>query len=272
MGKKDRRSYADKKGKRHSSVFPSDDALEDFIALLLEKLTQRPGWPEKYAEQVADEVVDEVFALCSPAHRGDDWLLIIKPDRDGYRILDTPTGLARGLRLAAATQLSFQESDGPIPLLELSQRPGTFVASKDQAQYGKRPPDGAIDEYLSIVTSAHAGDNWLLMIKLDGDGYRVFDATSGFARRSRVVVLGPWSSPESEPSISLLDFAQRGGKLVGHNDTVQAVVGEQLKKIKNTMRGNRPGAESGMMAIRWLAAEVWPRIQQIAQQEAQGKD
>lgn len=128
-----------KKRKRSFSVFPSDDALEDVIARLLEKLTQRPGWPEKYAEQVADEVVDEVFALCSPAHRGDDWLLIIKPDRDGYRILDTPTGLARGLRLAAATQLSFQESDGPIPLLELTQRPGTFVASKDQAQYGKRP-------------------------------------------------------------------------------------------------------------------------------------
>ncbi len=272
MGKKDRRSHADKKGKRHSSVFPSDDALEDFIALLLEKLTQRPGWPEKYAEQVPDEVVDEAISLCSPARVGDDWLLIIKPDGDGYRFLDIPTALARGLRLAVPNGFSFQSSDQPIPLLELTQRAGTFVASKDQAQYGKRHPDGPLDEYLSIVTSSHAGDEWLLIIKPDGDGYRVFDATSGFARQSRVVVSGPWRSPESEPSIPLFDFAQRGGKLVGHKDTVQAVVGEQLREIKDSMRGNRAGAESGMMGIRWLVAEVWPRIQQIAQQEAQRGD
>jgi len=272
VGEKDRRSYADKKGKRHSSVFPSDDALEDVIARLLEKSTQRPGWPEKYAEQVPDEVVDEAISLCSPARVGDDWLLIIKPDGDGYRFLDIPTALARGLRFAVPNGFSFQSSDQPIPLLELTQRDGPLVASKDQAQYGKRPPDGAIDEYLSIVTSAHAGDNWLLMIKLDGDGYRIFDATSGFARQSRVVASDALSSPESELPISLLDFAQRGGKLVGHKDPVQAVVGEQLKKIKNTMRGNRPGAETGMMAIRLLMAEVWPRIQHIAQQEARRGD
>jgi len=262
-----------KKRKRSVSIVPSDDAQDDFIARLLEKLTQRPGWPEKYAEQVVTgELVDEVVALCSPAHRGDDWLLIIKPDGDGYRILDMPIGLARGLRLSVPNKLSFQESDQPIPLLELTQRAGTLVANKDQAQYGKRPPDAALDEHLSIVTSSHAGDDWLLIIKPDDDGYRVFDATSGFARRSRVVASDALRSPTSEPPISLFDFAQRGGKLVGHKETVQAVVGEQLRKIKDTMRGNQPGAESGMMAIRWLTAEIWPRIQQIAQQEVQGKD
>lgn len=174
-----------KKGKRSFSLFPSDDAQEDVIARLLEKLTQRPGWPEKYAEQVTDEVVDEIFSLCSPAHRGDEWVLIIKPD---------------------------------------------------------------------------------------GDGYRIFDATSEFACRSRVVTSDSLRSPESELPISLLDFAQRGGKLVGHKDPVQAAGGEQLRKIEDTMRGNRPGAEAGMMAIRWLMAEVWPRIQRMAQQEAQRGD